>query len=80
MDNRERRSLARGVYPTQYASRMGTVRMKQEEGTDTRIMQESSKKYVRNERGHEGEKSQLRPTSYKDLTIMLTEGRDSVKE
>ena len=34
----ERVSHARGVYPTQDTSRMGTVRMKQEEETDTRIM------------------------------------------
>ena len=29
---------ARGVYPTQYTSRMGTVRVKREEETDTRII------------------------------------------
>ena len=42
MDNGEQRSHARGVYPTQYTSRMGTSRVKQEEEIDTRIMQESS--------------------------------------
>ena len=46
---------------TQYTSRMGTVRVKQEEETDTRIMQESSKKYGRQERGHEEEMTQTRP-------------------
>ena len=56
---------------------MGTVRIKQEEETDTRIMQESSKKFGRKERGHEGEKSQTRPTSAKDLTIELSEERES---
>ena len=34
---------------------MGTVRVKQEEETETRIMQESSKKSVRKDRGHKGE-------------------------
>ena len=34
MDYRERRTHARGVYPTQYTSRMGTARMKQEEEAD----------------------------------------------
>ena len=40
MDNREQGSQARGVYPTQYTSCMGTGRVKQEEETDTRVMQE----------------------------------------
>ena len=40
MAYRERGSQARGVYPTQYTSRMGTAKMKQEEETDTRIMRE----------------------------------------
>ena len=38
MDCRERGSHARGVYPTQYTSRMGIARMKEKEGADTRIM------------------------------------------
>ena len=38
MDRRERGSHARGVYPTQYTSRMGTARMIQEEEADTRII------------------------------------------
>ena len=38
MDYRERGSHARGVYPTQYTSRMGTARTKQEEEADTRII------------------------------------------
>ena len=61
MDYRERGSHARGVYPTQYTSRMGAARVKQEEETDTRIMKESSRKSARMERGHEGAKSQTRP-------------------
>ena len=38
MNNRERGSYARGVYPTQYTSCMGKARVKQEEDTDTRIV------------------------------------------
>ena len=60
MDNRERGSHARGVYPVQDTSRVGTVRMKQEEEA------ESSKKSRRKARGHKGGKS-----STKDLTIEL---------
>ena len=60
MDYRERGSNGRGVYPTHYKSRMATTRVKQEEETDTRIMQESSKNYGTKERGHEGEKFQTR--------------------
>ena len=48
MDCREQGSRARGVYPTQDTSRMGTARVKQEEEADTRIMQESSKISGRN--------------------------------
>ena len=38
LDYRKRGSHARGVYPTQYTSRMGTARVKQEEEADTRII------------------------------------------
>ena len=38
MDHRERGSHTRGVYPTQYTSRTGTARMKQEEEADIRII------------------------------------------
>ena len=38
MDSRERGSHARGMYPTQYTSRMRTARVKVEVGTDTRII------------------------------------------
>ena len=61
MDYRERRSHARGVYLTQYTSRMGTARVKQEVGADTRIKLKSIMKYGRKERGHKGEKFQTRP-------------------
>ena len=56
------------IYPTHYTSSIETVRMKQEEETDTRIMKENSKKYGRKE------KSQTRPNySAKDQTIKLPE-------
>ena len=38
MDCRERGSHARGVYPTQYTSRMETARVKEEVGVVTRII------------------------------------------
>ena len=57
MDYREWRSHAQSVYSTQDTSHIGTVRMEQEEETDARIMQRSSMKSGRKERGHEGEKS-----------------------
>ena len=38
MDCRERWSHARGVYPTQYTSRMETARVKKEVGADTSII------------------------------------------
>ena len=50
MAYREQGSHAQGVYPKQ------STRVEQEEETD-----ESSKKFVRNKRGHEWEKSQTRP-------------------
>ena len=59
MNNRERESHAQGVYQTQYTLRMGTIRLKQEEETDTGIMQ-NSKKFGRKERGKK-RKSQIRP-------------------
>ena len=40
MDCREQGSYARGVYPTQDTSRMGTSRVKQEVEADTRIIVE----------------------------------------
>ena len=61
MDYRDRGSHAQGVYPTQYSSRMETARVKQEEETDRRIIQESSKKSGRKEWGHEEEESQTKP-------------------
>ena len=43
MDCRELGSHARGVYPTQYTSRMGTAIVKQKKEADTRIMRERRK-------------------------------------
>ena len=40
MNYREHRSHARGMYPTQDTSRMGTARVKQEKDAHTRIMRE----------------------------------------
>ena len=58
---RERGSHARGVYPKQYTSRMGTARAKQEVGADTSVLAIEYKKSGREQREHEGEKSQTRP-------------------
>ena len=49
----------------------------QEEKTDTRIMQESSKKSGGRERGHEEESPKQGLTNAKDLTIKLSEWRES---
>ena len=38
MDYRERGSHARGVYPTQYTTSMGTSRVKEEEEADTSVI------------------------------------------
>ena len=60
MNCRERGSHARGMYHTQYTSRMETARAKEEEGADTI---KSSMKYGRKDRGHyKWEKSQTRPS------------------
>ena len=48
MNYRDQGSHARGVYPSQDTSRMGTARGKQEEEADTRIIVKRSKKYGRN--------------------------------
>ena len=53
MDYRGRGSHARGVYSTQDTSRMGTARVKKGEEANAGLIQESSKKSVRKERGHE---------------------------
>ena len=72
MNYRERGSYARDVHSTQYTSRLGTARVKQEEETDTRVMQQS---IVRNmeERnvGTKGKSPKQDLTSAKYLTIEL---------
>ena len=59
---RERESHARCVYPTQYVylAHVNSKGEAREEETNTRIMKESSKKFGRKERVHEGENSQSR--------------------
>ena len=58
----ERGSHARGVYPRQYTSRMGTDKGEARgRNRHIRIMKDISKKSGRKERGHEGEKLQTRP-------------------
>ena len=46
MDYRERGSYARGVYPTQDTSSMGTARVKQTEKADTRIVRNMEERNV----------------------------------
>ena len=69
MDYRERRSHARRVYPTQYTLRMGIARVKQEEEID-----KNNTRVVINLNG-KSPKQGL--TSTKDLTIELSEERES---
>ena len=76
MDYRERRSHGLGVYPTKDTSRMGTVRVKQEKEADTRIMQKSSKKSERKERGHGREKYQIRLNCYYYYVLVSSSTRD----
>ena len=59
-DYREQRSQTRGVYLAVYLAHENSIRVKQGEETNTRIMNESSNKSGRKERGHEGEKSQTK--------------------
>ena len=54
MEYRERGSHAQSVYPTHHTSRMETVRVKQEEDADTRIIAKE-KIFGRKKHGHEGE-------------------------
>ena len=57
MYSRKQGSHARGVYLTQDTSHMETVRVKQEEEADTRIVVNNTMKYGKKERGHyKGEK------------------------
>ena len=78
MDYKKRVSHVRGVYPTQDTSRMRRARLKQK-GRSRH--QENSKRVVRDlEERNVGTKRKNRKqglTSAEDLTIMLSEGRDS---
>ena len=56
---------------------MRTARVKQEEETDTRIMQENSKNLEERNLGTKGKRPKQNLTSAKDLTIELSEGRES---
>ena len=70
MDYRKRGSHAQGVHPTQYTQRMETVRMKQEEEADIRIMQKSSKTSRRKEpMGTKGKSPKKDLTSAKDQKL-----------
>ena len=75
MDYREQGSHARGVYPKQYTSRMGTARMKQEEEANTgiivRVVWNLDEKNVGTKR--KSHKQGL--TNAKDLPMELLEGR-----
>ena len=76
MNYRERGSHTRGVYLTQYTSRMETARVKQEEETD-----KNNARVVRNleERNVDtkGKSPKQGLINAKDLTIELPEGSES---
>ena len=77
MDYRERRSHARGVYPAQCTSRMGTARVKQEEErhkNNTRVVGNLEERKV----GTKGKSPEQDLTSAKDLIIELPEERKSL--
>ena len=77
MGCRKRGSYAQGVYPTQDTSRMGSVRVKQEEKSNTKTITMKSMKFGRKESGYKGESPKRSLTSAKDLTIKHTLRRDS---
>ena len=68
MDYLERGTHAQGVYPTQETSRMGTARVKHEEETNTRIMQESVRNLEERNVGTKGKNLEQGLTSAEDLT------------
>ena len=68
MDYREQGFHARGVYPTQYTSRMETARVKQE--VNTRNSEEWSV-------GTKRKNLKQCLTSAEDVTIDISEGRES---
>ena len=69
------RCVSHTVY---FAHGIARVKVKQEVGADTRIMQENSKKYGRKKRGHRRVKSPRQGlTSAENLTQKLHEKPDS---
>ena len=70
---KERGSHARGVYPTQYTSGMGTARERKRHKNNVRIVRNLEERCVGTKR--KSPKQDL--TSVKDLTIELSEGRES---
>ena len=68
MEYSERRSNARGLYPTQDTSHMRTARVKQEEEADIRI-RDREQRNVGTIKGGKVPKQ--------DLTVMLHDDRDS---
>ena len=77
MDCRERGSHARGVYPTQDTSHMGTARVKEEEEADKNNSQRVVGDMEESNVGTKGKRPKQDLTSAKDLTIELLEGRES---
>ena len=75
MDCKERGFHARVVYPSQFTSRMGTARVKQEEEADTRIIAKEYYGIWKEGRnlGTKGHSPKQGLTSAKDITIMLSE-------
>ena len=72
MDYVERGFHARGVYPTQHTSRMGTARVKQEEEADknnARVVRNLEERNV----GTKGKSPKQGLTSAKDLPIAMNE-------
>ena len=76
MDSRERGSHERGVYPTQYTSRMETARVKEAVRADTRV-RVKEKYEIRNVGTIRGKSPKQDLTSAKDLPIELPEGRET---
>ena len=71
MNCRERGSHARGVYPTQYTSRMGTARVKQEVGADKRNNNRGVRNLGERNVGTKGKSPKQGQISAKDLPIEL---------
>ena len=77
MNNRERGSRARGVYPTQDTSHMGTARVKQEEEANLRIIvKEECEIWKKKKVESKGNSSKRILTSAKHLTLMLLPSGD----